>query len=1008
MNIVNPKFAVNPDRNIFSIRKLESEQLKDNIREIIRPAEELGFELKEFDIKDARYTGGNLSRTIKQNVVVKLEKNNSEIDLSMSIPKLVNDNYVIISGRKKIPLFQLFDIPVITRGKNIKLRTNAATVVVYNEKKPPYIRATILGRKVPFSLLMFSYYNLKDLEKKFNLSSIEEDELNLEELYNRFLFDMKQLYKEAIDEEKTEDDFIKDLGTFYNKNNARVKGTDVIYAIEIMLKVDPMSAKFLGSDNILEEIIKVIKEGEIDDTDFRNKRVRCYEYMVLAKYSKAIFDLCLSNRTQRQPKFNVNSSQILSECNVSDIVQFDFSINPIDELTKLSRISLVGPGGFDKQNIPEHLRDIDPSMFGRVCPVDTPDRENCGVLQNLIPNTKLDDNLRFSEERLEEQIISIPVSMVPFSEHDDQTRLQMASSQMRQAILLKNFERPLIESGSEGLYTDQTQFVKRAKKDGDVVYLDKNYIIVVYEDKTTDVFDISYRKIYVSNMDVFNVYVEQSDKFKAGDILAESLFCEDGRIHIGRNLLTAVMIHYGYNYEDGIVISDKLVKDGLLTSVHFVDLSFNIPPNKVLMSLTNDGEFNPLPEVGSTVNNGDHYAILKEIPAGNIAPGSNTMDWHSIFEEEIPMLSKQNTIITDVNLYINKWNEEIPQYKEFIEKKIEDQKKSEDEFHGILNEHLPDGTSKRFIKENRLDKFSHSGKYKLKGDEVNGIHVEMYGIYFKPIKVGDKIGNRHGNKGVIANIVPHEKMPQLEDGRHVEICINPLGIISRMNIGQLFELHTAMSLNDLKQQLYKSNNETRKTRLLEFIKILDNTEDNWYYNQFSTQLPENISDEFLDKLTVIQPPFESSTIEQVKKALEYTGTNFTYNIKDPISGEDVLNPIAVGYMNFFRMVHIADSRLAARGIASYAKRTLQPLAGRKNKGGQRCGEMETACLIAHNAPKNLHEFQTTKSDCIDLKNQYIRNKIENDSFAETEVPDEVSESVKLLNAYLTVLGVKRE
>jgi DNA-directed RNA polymerase subunit beta len=288
----------------------------------------------------------------------------------------------------------------------------------------------------------------------------------------------------------------------------------------------------------------------------------------------------------------------------------------------------------------------------------------------------------------------------------------------------------------------------------------------------------------------------------------------------------------------------------------------------------------------------------------------------------------------------------------------------------------------------------------------------MYGVHFRKVKVGDKMANRHGNKGVISRIVPEEKMPQLEDGRHLDICINPLGIISRMNIGQLFELHLAMSVYDLKQNLNqmlkdgKSQEEIKKY-LLNYIKIIDKT-DGWYYTQFEEQLPEEIDEQFIEELSIIQPPFESCKIDDVMKALSYTDTKFKQQIYDPLSKTYLQNEIAVGYIYFHRMVHIAEEKLAARGIATYAKRTLQPLGGRKNKGGQRCGEMETACIIGHDAPLNLFEFLTTKSDCIDLKNRYIREVIDPTLLDDSKEVDPRPESVKLLNSYLTVIGVDQK
>ena len=289
----------------------------------------------------------------------------------------------------------------------------------------------------------------------------------------------------------------------------------------------------------------------------------------------------------------------------------------------------------------------------------------------------------------------------------------------------------------------------------------------------------------------------------------------------------------------------------------------------------------------------------------------------------------------------------------------------------------------------------------------------MFGIHFRKIKVGDKIANRHGNKGIISRIVPHEKMPKLEDGRHLDICINPLGSISRMNIGQLYELHLSMSVYDLKQHLFKmindeSDQDLAKQYLLDYINIIDQTKGKWYTKQFTEQLPNEITKDFISELTIIQPPFESCKLEDLQNALKYTGTKFKQNLYDPLSKIYLKNEIAVGNIYFLRMVHIAEEKLAARGIGTYAKRTLQPLGGRKNKGGQRCGEMETACLIGHDAPINLFEFLTTKSDCIDLKNQYIRGYTDASIVDERKVLNTKPESVKLLDSYLTVIGVDQK
>jgi hypothetical protein len=1001
LKLINPTFQIkDKETNIFTFRQQDYKQILPVVSEIVTPVTELDFQILEIDIKESRFTSGELSKTLKQTLVIKLQKANSVIDLSILIPKIVDGNYIIINGRRKIPLFQLFDIPIVTRGENIKLRTNVATLMVYKDKEAPYVKVSFLGKKLHLGLMMNAYYGPQALEQRFDLKNLQVNE-GSDVLYENLLEDLLFFHEES--KGYTQDDFIHEVGRIYSRYNAKSKGEDVMYALDLIPKVDVMTARFLKTGSIIEELIDAIKIEYIDDTLFTNKRIRCFEYMIYSKVSKIIFDLCYSNRTSRSPKFNINSTQVLSECNVSDIVQFDFSINPIEELTKLSRISLLGPGGFKRENIPKHLRDICPSMFGRLCPVDTPDRDNCGVLQNLTPNVKVDEFLQFSHETPDNQPISIPVSMVPFLEHDDQTRLQMSSSQMRQSIMLKKFEQPMIKSGCEGLYTDYTQFVKRAKKDGEVVHIDQAYLIVMYDDGEIDIFNIAFRKIYVEHMDLINVYVKPGDKFKAGEILAESNYCKDGEITFGRNLLTGVMIYYGNNYEDGIVISDRLVNKDIFTSVHYKELSFTVPPHKVLLSL-DEQKYKPLPDEFETIQAGSPYAIMKSLSSD---------DFYSVFNEDITLEAEKRYIIPEVKIYANSWNTDVPEYDEWVKKTIEEQEEKEKYLQTILKERLPKDEAKRFIRENGLDIFSFSGKYKNKREKINGIYVEMSAIHFRRIQVGDKIGNRHGNKGVIAKIIPHDKMPQIEDGRHLDICINPLGIISRMNLGQLYELRLSMILEDLKGILLLINSQGAKQKdikrfLLGFIKIVDKTEGQWYFNQFKAQLPKVIDEEFINNLTLIQPPFESCKIEDIQEAIKYTQTKFKQEIYDPVSKTKLVNKIAVGYIYFFRMVHIAAEKLAARGIGSYAKRTLQPLGGRKNKGGQRCGEMETACIIGHDAPCNLFEFLTTKSDCIDLKNRYIRNFIDSDLIDESKELDTRPESVKLLNAYLTVLGVEHK
>jgi hypothetical protein len=407
LNIVNPSYAIGASKNIFNIRKEEYQKIEEKVRQMLIPTEEAGFSIYKFGIKDVKVVGGELNKSSLKNLVIKLMKGTNEVDLSMFIPKLVDDNYIIIGGRRKMPLFQLFDLPIVTRGENIKLRTNIATFMIEEKKDFPCIQLKAFGKTIPFSLVIFAKFGLEETKNLFNLDEYAIIE-NPENLFEKLLNDLKDFYEGS--EGYTTDDFTKEIGKFIGKNyDVKTKGEDFLYSLDIIPKIDIMSSEFFHTNSIIEELIYAMRVGSFDDTDYINKRIRCFEYIILAPVAKSIFDLCLSSRNTKNVKFKVNSKQIISSCNVSDIVQFDFAINPIEDLTKLSRVSIFGPGGFKRDNVPKYLRDLNDSMFGRVCPVDTPDRDNCGVLQNLIPNVILDENLKFTEEHLESQPISIPV-----------------------------------------------------------------------------------------------------------------------------------------------------------------------------------------------------------------------------------------------------------------------------------------------------------------------------------------------------------------------------------------------------------------------------------------------------------------------------------------------------------------------------------------------------------------------------------------------------------------------
>lgn len=1027
IEIINPNLYA--EENIYELRKKEFERLPTLVRDIAQIVtfpECGGFNIKELEIRDTITQKGELAPTKKGEIIFVVEDDKGkEIDLSMYYPTLDN-NCIIINGLQKLPLWQCIDYPVLIKD-DIKIRTNIATICIKFSKKSDFdiVQLQFAGANVPLAAIFLAMNNnLKELEEL-----VSQHPKNSK--HEIFLNELSQ-YLEAS-KEFTEEECIRDVGHHVSRGGDYLAaGKNFLFRLWLLLKVDIFTARILGTDSVLEAICQSLEMTPLNERDFAFKRIRLIEYL-LNPFIKQIYEFCISNFDKEKLEFNPNKQQILTSCN-SEIVQYNFSCNPIEELSKLSRMSLLGIGGFKRDSVPVSLRDIDDSMFGRICAIDTPDRENCGIVTSLMPKVKLNEHLGFDETIDTSQTVSTTISLIPFLEKDDPTRLQMAASQMRQSIALEKFEHPMVRSGCENLFVDYTQFIKKAKEDGVVAKITENFILVIYDSGQPELIDISLRPIYDINFDMYNIKVEENDKIKKGDIIVEGFFIQDGSIVFGNNLLTAIMPYHGYNYEDGIVISDRLVEENIMTSLHYVDLSFHLPESKILLDLKLDPDiYIPLPltmyeytekikiyekNLQEARNEEEIIKINKKIKKleelkskvyGPNVPYARIQDEkiENFFRNELELFSPNNTKIADVQIYANSWSKTFPQFRHWIEQKIETQINRGRKFISELSEVLDSRTTKELVRKHRLDRFE-AKKFKIKEEQFDGVYFKISGVFKRPIRVGDKLGNRHGNKGVIAKIIPREKMPIVEDyNKPVDIILNPLGIISRMNLGQLNELHLSTTVSkirkiSLKMLEEKCSQSEIKNFLRQYIEIIDNTENKWYSQEFSRKLEEiEITKTFLENFTVIQPPFESLTFSQLEKAMEFAGETFEKKIYDPIL--KIENEVAVGYLYIYRLMHIAEDKLSSRSTGNYTKRTMQPLRGRKNKGGQRLGEMEVACLIGHDAIANLQECLTLKSDDMIQKNMWLKNIIHASS---EDIEDSKVESIRLLDCYLKVLGIE--
>ncbi len=909
----------------------------------------------------------------------------------IQIPDLVFGQFFYIGGNLKLPMFQLFDHPVIFRKNLLRLRTNTLTTNM--DLKKGYT-VQIFNKNIPMPLLISIVHTPEELDTFLN--SLENPPPSIDAIKDACLSEWSN---------KTQTDRIKELGMFFstNRGDESKKGTGVAFSIKMAYEVDIFSQPLFKTNSILFELMNAMVTGARSDTSVERKRIRFSEY-VLSPLIKKIYDMLLTINNGEKGKFQIPKTIIFDHCNKSDIVRFSFPINPVAELAMMCQCTLTGPGGFKKGNVPAHLRNLDTSQFGRICPSDTPDRSGCGVTLNMVPTVDITPDGHFGKPD-DEIVTSYPISLSPFMEHDDQTRLQMASNHAKQAILLKKTEKPDIRSGTEAIYHEYSTFLHRAQLDGEVKFINETVMIVKYEGGTAQAFQVGYKNSFQGVVDVIRPKFKPGDKFEAGDILCESSFFKNGELALGHNLNCAVGIWDGFNYEDGIVIA-RSVAEERFTSVHHIDLNFIIDPAQVLLSLSDEGHV-PLPVVGQKLRKGEPYAKIKSI---NFDEGVE-----SITIEPTELCAPLDCEVIDVEMFPNGWNKQTKDHDRYVEEFLIQQTAKFAIVESKLSEIVEEEETKRILKMlgfSKLDCMSRKGKYTIKGQKITGMMVRIKAVYEEKIGIGDKITNRHGNKGVIALIEEDENMPVLPDGRKVEIILNPLGIVSRMNAGQLFELHLNEALFHLKNKMKGVGIKKGEQLLKKFLELIDLTPDKWVTERITSEykyFKEKLGfKKAVDRLYLIQPPFQSVKPNDLHKIMDFTGAQFKYTLFHPNSKVDIDKPLAAGKMYFNKLVHRATDKMSARSIGPYSKKTLQPLGGKSRQGGHRCGEMEVWSLLAHGANDLLKDFLTVQSDSPGKKNKLLAEILSNPELSEGDNSDLTPQSLRLFEANLRVLGLEIE
>ena len=927
----------------------------------------------------------------------------------------------------------------------------------------------------------------------------------------------------------------------------------------------------LENEDIVDALktLVAIRNGkeQVDDIDhLGNRRVRSVGEMVSNQYriglirvERAVRErLTTADTDDLGPQDLINakpvSAAIKEFFGSSQLSQFMDQVNPLAEITHKRRVSALGPGGLTRERAGFEVRDVHPTHYGRVCPIETPEGPNIGLINSLAAfartneygflespfrkakNGKVTDNFkylsaieegdyviaqasalldntnRFTEELVPvryknefslmppervdfmdvspQQVVSIAAALIPFLEHDDANRALMGSNMMRQAVPTLQTETPLVGTGMERIVARDSGSCAIAKRGGVVESIDASRIVVRVNEKEINPGD--------SAVDIYNIIkytrsnqttcinqrpiVTEGDKVSKNDILADGPSVDLGELALGQNVRIAFMPWHGYNFEDSILISDRIVSEDKFTSIHIQELTCIARDTKLgAEEISGD-----IPNVGdSALSKLDEFGIVyigAEVKAGDILVGKVTPKGETQLSPEEKLLraifgekasdvkdsslrvpSGGDGTIIDVHVFTRDGLEKDGRALDIEESQLKEIKKDVDEELSIVegatfsrleniiigkkvasSKGIPKGS---VIKKDHLDAMSKNDWFKIRfqneainkqlkqielnlneyrenlkeifkqekskvsgGDDLAPGVLKIVKVYLaikRRIQPGDKLAGRHGNKGVISVIMPMEDMPYDENGEPVDIVLNPLGVPSRMNVGQVLETHLGWAAKELgskiKDLIDEGHNVSEIRSLLN--KIYGN-DTNKNLNSLNDKEIQELAGNLRNGVPMATPVFDGAKESEVKDMLELAGLPLSGQCKlyDGRTGEEFDRPVTLGYMYILKLNHLVEDKMHARSTGSYSLVTQQPLGGKAQFGGQRFGEMEVWALEAYGAAHTLQEMLTVKSDDVIGRTRVYKNLVDGNFEMDAGIP----ESFNVLTKEIRSLGIDLE
>jgi DNA-directed RNA polymerase subunit beta len=930
----------------------------------------------------------------------------------------------------------------------------------------------------------------------------------------------------------------------------------------------------LDKDDILDVLSTLINIrngfGTVDDIDhLGNRRVRSVGEMAenafrvgLVRVERAVKErLTQAEADGLMPQDMINAKPVAAAVKEffgsSQLSQFMDQNNPLSEVTHKRRVSALGPGGLTRERAGFEVRDVHPTHYGRVCPIETPEGPNIGLINSLAvyartneygfletpyrrvkdgkatldidylsaieesqfvvaqANSDLDKNGKFTEDLVAvrhkneftlaapedisymdvspRQIVSVAAALIPFLEHDDANRALMGSNMQRQAVPTLRAEAPLVGTGIERAVAVDSGVTVVARRGGRVDSVDASRIVVrVNDDETTaaepgvDIYNLT--KYTRSNQNTCinqRPLVKNGDIIAAGDVMADGPSTDMGELALGQNLKVAFMPWNGYNFEDSILISERVVKEDRFTTIHIEELQCVARDTKlgsedITSDIPNVGDAalakldeSGIAFIGAEVKSGD-ILVGKVTPKGETQLTPEEKLLRAIFGEKASDVKDTSLrvppgmdgTVIDVRVFTRDGVEKDHRALSIEKSELESVRKDLDDTLRILeediyervesmltgkmaqggpnklksgskitkayleelsreqwfeirlknddaNEQLQNSFERLKLQREEFDRRFEMKKSKITaGDDLAPGVLKMVKVYLavkRRIQPGDKMAGRHGNKGVISTIVPVEDMPYLEDGNPVDIVLNPLGVPSRMNVGQVLETHlgwAAMGVGKKIDRMLKAQESV--TKLRQFLEAVYNktggkVED---LKSFSDAEIIELAGNLTNGVPTATPVFDGASEEEIKGLLELADLDASgqSTLWDGRTGDKFDRDVTVGYMYMLKLNHLVDDKMHARSTGPYSLVTQQPLGGKAQFGGQRFGEMEVWALEAYGAAYTLQEMLTVKSDDVQGRTKMYKNIVDGEHYMDAGMPESFNVLVKEIRS----LGINIE